>query len=200
MYPVFLEPNDVCMQLGACAIKVINNLFCSDLNLYSFVIITTWLYIWISYIFIVMQTLTGEPTCDECVGSVQAVAGLIGSEEKIAEVIAFLDVRSFLLSTTAFIILEISSLIFFSSNSHLFTLLGWWFLWHQPWPSHLRDCYWCHHALCHACPCWCSFWRRCWILLWAFKHWNLLLNHCKLIILISSCIHLYISMINKNKK
>lgn len=71
-----------------------------------------------------MQTLTGEPTCDECVGSVQAVAGLIGSEEKIAEVIAFLDVRSFLLSTTAFIILEISSLIFFSSNSHLFTLLG----------------------------------------------------------------------------
>merc|ERR550539_855764 len=35
MYPVFLEPNDVCMQLGACAIK----------------------------------TLTGEPTCDECVGS-----------------------------------------------------------------------------------------------------------------------------------
>merc|ERR1711909_251734 len=38
MYPVFLEPNDVCMQLGACAIKT-----------------------------------------------------LIGSEEKIAEVIAFLD-------------------------------------------------------------------------------------------------------------
>ena len=61
-----------------------------------------------------MQTLTGEPTCDECVGSVQAVAGLIGSEEKIAEVIAFLDVRSFLVSTTAFNIIEHNFLNIFS--------------------------------------------------------------------------------------
>merc|ERR1711915_279176 len=57
MYPVFLEPNSVCGELGACMIK----------------------------------NLVGEPTCDECTGSVAAVAALIGSEEKIAEVIAFLN-------------------------------------------------------------------------------------------------------------
>jgi len=57
MFPVFLEPNQVCMDLGACMIK----------------------------------SLTGEPTCEECTGNIAKVAALIGSEEKIAEVIAFLN-------------------------------------------------------------------------------------------------------------
>lgn len=58
MYPVFLDANDLCMQLGACAVK----------------------------------SLTSVPTCDECTGSLAAIAGLISDEGQIAEIVAFLQV------------------------------------------------------------------------------------------------------------
>merc|ERR1711915_133115 len=61
MYPVFLDANDLCMQLGACAVK----------------------------------SLTSVPTCDECTGSLAAIAGLISDEGQIAEIVAFLQGDAF---------------------------------------------------------------------------------------------------------
>ena len=61
MYPVFLNAEDLCMKLGACAQK----------------------------------SLVALPTCDECTGSVAAIADMISSEETINEVVAFLQVKSF---------------------------------------------------------------------------------------------------------
>jgi len=57
MYPVFLNAEDLCMKLGACAQK----------------------------------SLVALPTCDECTGSVAAIADMISSEETINEVVAFLQ-------------------------------------------------------------------------------------------------------------
>merc|ERR1711926_60046 len=37
-----------------------------------------------------VKTLLAEPTCEECTGSLAAVADIIGSESKIAEIIEFL--------------------------------------------------------------------------------------------------------------
>jgi len=56
MYPVFLEANSVCSQLGVCK-----------------------------------KTFLAAPTCDECTGSIGAVADVIESEAQIAEIIAFLE-------------------------------------------------------------------------------------------------------------
>merc|ERR1719435_829010 len=56
MYPVFLEANSVCSQLGVCK-----------------------------------RTFLAAPTCDECTGSIGAVAAVIESEAQIAEIIAFLE-------------------------------------------------------------------------------------------------------------
>jgi len=57
MYPVFLNAEDLCMELGACALK----------------------------------SLVATPTCDECTGSVAAIAAMISAEETINEVVAFLQ-------------------------------------------------------------------------------------------------------------
>merc|ERR1712198_41955 len=42
-----------------------------------------------------IKTLLGEPTCDECTASLGAVADIIGSEGKIAEIVEFLKGDAF---------------------------------------------------------------------------------------------------------
>lgn len=58
MYPVFLESNSICGQLGVCKVK----------------------------------SILREPTCEECTGAITTVSGVIESPEKIAEIVAFLQV------------------------------------------------------------------------------------------------------------
>merc|ERR1712200_14730 len=61
MYPVFLDANDVCAQLGVCKKN-------AKLAL----------------------TKAGEPTCEDCTGAVNSVGDVIESEAKIAEIMDFL--------------------------------------------------------------------------------------------------------------
>ena len=46
-----------------------------------------------------LKSVVKVPTCDECTGSITAVAGVIESEAQIAEIVAFLQVSFYSLST-----------------------------------------------------------------------------------------------------
>jgi len=47
----------------------------------------------------VQKSVVKAPTCDECTGSIITVAGVIESEAQIAEIVAFLQVSFYSLST-----------------------------------------------------------------------------------------------------